>query len=330
MEWFIDAYGDSFVVAPTAQDARPQEQAKQPPACSSVFTFPMNARKKGSCSGAELSPRASGSLQEPLLVADGTCAIYMGDRIVTEPSTSASSKQQAAGAARRQQPNRALCSPLLAGLDDMVVTIIARSASASASSPSAQAAAKLGLQPPSPDIQRDTLPPARDQAPVAPPAASAAPPPAASKSFSYSQQHHMQDPFAAASGGNASGAPQLRSFSSLHGRSGYGSGGGAPPAGHGSASCGGAPPASGTGASSAVGGLHSSGSQLHTWQSTEWWRNMSSSRLNEMADAEDPRSPEMRKIPYVGGAAPMCALCHGDESSEREQQQVASVLQQHL
>ncbi|KAG2444678.1 hypothetical protein HXX76_001422 [Chlamydomonas incerta] len=273
----------------------------------------MNARKKG-C--APISPRGSGGLDEPLLAADGTCAIYLGDRIVTDPESlaSTSAKQQPA---RKQQPNRALCAPLFGSVfapDDMVVHIIAKGAS---SSPAP--GGKLVQQPASPDIQRDTLPHVRDQAPVASP--SAAPPaPSASKSFSYSQQHPMQDPFAATSGGSGSG-PQLRSFSSMQGRVGFGSGGGAPPAAQ---SCGGAAPAG------AVCGPHGSGAQLHSWASTEWWRNMSSSRLNEMADAEDPRSPEMRKIPYVGGAAPMCAMCHGDGNDEHEQQQVAAVLQQQL
>ncbi|PNW88413.1 hypothetical protein CHLRE_01g028300v5 [Chlamydomonas reinhardtii] len=308
MEWFIDAYGDSFVVAPTAADARSQGQPEQAHACSSVFTFPMHARKKG-C--APPSPRGSGGLDEPLLAADGTCAIYVGDRIVTQPESPASSSAQQQQPAKRQQPNRALCA--LWGpsdVNDMVVTVVAKGAAAS-SAPSD----KLGLQPRSPELQRDTLPPARDQAPVASPSGAVPPPPAASKSFSYSQSHPMQDSFAGGSGGSGQ---QLRSFSSMQGRTGFGSGGGAPPAG------GAAPGASG--------GLQGSGSQLHAWASTEWWRNMSSSRLNEMADAEDPRSPEMRKIPYVGGAAPMCALCHGDGdgSADREEQQVAAVLQQQL
>lgn len=48
------------------------------------------------------------------------------------------------------------------------------------------------------------------------------------------------------------------------------------------------------------------------WHSTEWWRSFSSSRLNEMATEEpDKRSPEMRKVPYVGGAEPMCTMVHG-------------------
>ncbi|PNH07228.1 hypothetical protein TSOC_006310 [Tetrabaena socialis] len=46
--------------------------------------------------------------------------------------------------------------------------------------------------------------------------------------------------------------------------------------------------------------------------STEWWRSFSSSRLNEMgAEEPDMRSLEMRKVPYVGGSEPMCALMHG-------------------
>ncbi|KXZ45341.1 hypothetical protein GPECTOR_56g438 [Gonium pectorale] len=47
----------------------------------------------------------------------------------------------------------------------------------------------------------------------------------------------------------------------------------------------------------------------------------SSSRLNQLAAEEpNPRSPEMRHVPYVGGAAPMCALVHGSEEQHLRQE----------
>ncbi len=50
------------------------------------------------------------------------------------------------------------------------------------------------------------------------------------------------------------------------------------------------------------------------WHGTEWWRRFSSSKLNELAQEEpDPHSPEMRRVPFTGGASPMCALVHGEE-----------------
>lgn len=53
------------------------------------------------------------------------------------------------------------------------------------------------------------------------------------------------------------------------------------------------------------------------WHGTEWWRRFSSSRLNELAQEEpDPHSPEMRRVPFTGGASPMCALVHGEERQE--------------
>jgi hypothetical protein len=71
-------------------------------------------------------------------------------------------------------------------------------------------------------------------------------------------------------------------------------------------------------AASSGGGAGPCGANLHHhhsgWHSTEWWRSFSSSRLNEMAAEEpDKRSPEMRKVPFTGGAEPMCALVHSTE-----------------
>ncbi|GLC39426.1 hypothetical protein PLESTB_001347800 [Pleodorina starrii] len=70
----------------------------------------------------------------------------------------------------------------------------------------------------------------------------------------------------------------------------------------------------GSGGGAGPGAAHHHHHHQGFWHSTEWWRSFSSSRLNEMAAEEpDMRSAEMRKVPYVGGAEPMCVLVHGEE-----------------
>ncbi|EFJ43543.1 hypothetical protein VOLCADRAFT_106806 [Volvox carteri f. nagariensis] len=65
-------------------------------------------------------------------------------------------------------------------------------------------------------------------------------------------------------------------------------------------------------------GPHLNNHHHNGWHSTEWWRSFSSSRLNEMATEEpDKRSPEMLRVPYVGGAEPMCTLVHGDKGESQ-------------
>ncbi|KAG2495559.1 hypothetical protein HYH03_006159 [Edaphochlamys debaryana] len=115
----------------------------------------------------------------------------------------------------------------------------------------------------------------RDQRPVAAPQGPAQPEPEA-EADPAGAQVPVARVFSAAAQASLNGGGG--SFSRSAG--GAGSAGGAPPG------C----PCSGSGSGSASAG------RVHA----EWWKSFSSSRLNEMAAEEpDPRSPEMRHVPYT-------------------------------